>query len=454
MKAEKPLWKPSEARVAASQMTAFRAAANERHSVALKNYRDLHAWSVENRAAFWDLLWDFCGVIGEKGARHLADGDKMPGAKFFPDAKLNYAENLLRRHDSGTAILFRGEDKALRRFSYAELDELVSRLQQALIAAGVKKDDRVAAMLPNLPESVALLLAVSSIGAIFSSCSPDFGERGVVDRFGQIEPKLFFACDGYWYNGKRIQIAEKVKAIAGHLPTVEKVVVVSYLDEAAAAAGSIPRGVTLDEFLKPFSPKALAFERLPFDHPLYILYSSGTTGVPKCIVHGAGGMLLQHLKEHRLHCDIRPGERVFYFSTLGWMMWNWLVSALASEATLCLYDGSPFAPDEGVLFRYVEEERINLFGTSAKYIDAVKKSSLVPKDKYDLSSVRLITSTGSPLAPESFDFVNEAIKSGVHLASISGGTDLGACFVLGEPTSPVWKGEIQAPGLGMAVDVW
>jgi len=454
VKAEKPLWKPSEARVAASQMTAFRAAANERHSVALKNYRDLHAWSVENRAAFWDLLWDFCGVIGEKGARHLADGDKMPGAKFFPDAKLNYAENLLRRHDSGTAILFRGEDKALRRFSYAELDELVSRLQQALIAAGVKKDDRVAAMLPNLPESVALLLAVSSIGAIFSSCSPDFGERGVVDRFGQIEPKLFFACDGYWYNGKRIQIAEKVKAIAGHLPTVEKVVVVSYLDEAAAAAGSIPRGVTLDEFLKPFSPKALAFERLPFDHPLYILYSSGTTGVPKCIVHGAGGMLLQHLKEHRLHCDIRPGERVFYFSTLGWMMWNWLVSALASEATLCLYDGSPFAPDEGVLFRYVEEERINLFGTSAKYIDAVKKSSLVPKDKYDLSSVRLITSTGSPLAPESFDFVNEAIKSGVHLASISGGTDLGACFVLGEPTSPVWKGEIQAPGLGMAVDVW
>ncbi len=454
MKAEKPLWKPSEARVAASQMTAFRAAANERHSVALKNYRDLHAWSVENRAAFWDLLWDFCGVIGEKGARHLADGDKMPGAKFFPDAKLNYAENLLRRHDSGTAILFRGEDKALRRFSYAELDELVSRLQQALIAAGVKKDDRVAAMLPNLPESVALLLAVSSIGAIFSSCSPDFGERGVVDRFGQIEPKLFFACDGYWYNGKRIQIAEKVKAIAGHLPTVEKVVVVSYLDEAAAAAGSIPRGVTLDEFLKPFSPKALAFERLPFDHPLYILYSSGTTGVPKCIVHGAGGMLLQHLKEHRLHCDIRPGERVFYFSTLGWMMWNWLVSALASEATLCLYDGSPFAPDEGVLFRYVEEERINLFGTSAKYIDAVKKSGLVPKDKYDLSSVRLITSTGSPLAPESFDFVNEAIKSGVHLASISGGTDLGACFVLGEPTSPVWKGEIQAPGLGMAVDVW
>jgi acetoacetyl-CoA synthetase len=350
--------------------------------------------------------------------------------------------------------LFRGEDKALRRFSWTELGELVSRMQQALKAAGVQKGDRIAAMLPNLPESVALLLAVSSIGAIFSSCSPDFGERGVVDRFGQIEPKLFFVCDGYWYNGKKIELAEKAKAIVGNLPSVEKVVVIPYLDEAAAAAKQIPRGVMLADFLQPFSPHALHFERLPFDYPLYILYSSGTTGVPKCIVHGAGGMLLQHLKEHRLHCAIKPGERVFYFSTLGWMMWNWLVSALASEATLCLYDGSPFAPDEGVLFRYAEDERINLFGTSAKYIDAVKKSGLVPKEKFDLSSVRTITSTGSPLAPESFDFVYDAIKGDVHLASISGGTDLGACFVLGEPTSPVWKGEIQAPGLGMAVDVW
>jgi acetoacetyl-CoA synthetase len=378
----------------------------------------------------------------------------MPGAKFFPDAKLNYAENLLRRHDDGTAILFRGEDKASRRISYAELDALVSRLQQALAGAGVKKGDRVAAMLPNLPESAALLLAASSIGAIFSSCSPDFGERGVVDRFGQIKPKLFFVCDGYWYNGKRLPIADKVTAIVGKLPTVEKVVVVSYLGEAADAAKKIPRGAAFDDFLRPHAPKALAFERLPFDHPLYILYSSGTTGVPKCIVHCAGGMLLQHLKEHRLHCDIRPGDRIFYFSTLGWMMWNWLVTALASEAALCLYDGSPFAPDEGVLFRYAEEEKIALFGTSAKYIDAVKKSGLVPKDKFDLSPVRIITSTGSPLAPESFEFVYNGIKQDVHLASISGGTDLGGCFVLGDPTSPVWKGEIQAPGLGMAVDVW
>jgi acetoacetyl-CoA synthetase len=451
--AEKPLWIPDAERVAASQMTAFRNAANERHSVALKNYRDLHAWSIEHRVDFWNLVWDFCGVIGEKGARRLID-DKMPGAKFFPDAKLNYAENLMRRHDSAPAIIFRGEDKAMRRFTYGELDELVSRMQQALAAAGVKKGDRIAAMLPNLPESVALLLACSSIGAIFSSCSPDFGERGVIDRFGQIEPKLFFASDGYWYGGKRIEIAGKVKAIVRNLPSVEKVVVVPYLDEAEAAAKAIPHGISLDEFLRPFSPKALTFERLPFDQPLYILYSSGTTGVPKCIVHGAGGMLLKHLKEQRLHCDIRAGDRVFYFSTLGWMMWNWLVSALASEATLCLYDGSPFAPDNGVLFRYAEDEKINLFGTSAKYIDALKKSGLLPKDKFDLSSVRTIASTGSPLAPESFDFVYDSIKADAHLASISGGTDLGGCFVLGDPTAPVWKGEIQVPALGMAVDVW
>jgi acetoacetyl-CoA synthetase len=453
MNNEKPLWIPGLKRVESAQITVFRGQANERHSLTLNNYAELHAWSVREPAAFWDLLWDFCGVIGEKGARHLVDGDKMPGAKFFPDARLNYAENLMRRHGSGTAILFRGEDKAMRRFTHTELDELVSRLQQALVAAGVGKGDRVAAMLPNLPEATALLLATSSIGAIFSSCSPDFGERGVVDRFGQIEPKLFFVCDGYWYNGKRIPITEKVKAIVEKIPSIGQVVVVPYLGDEGAAK-TVPHGVSLDDFLKAFLPHALRFERLPFDHPLYILYSSGTTGVPKCIVHSAGGMLLQHLKEQRLHCDLRAGERLFYFSTLGWMMWNWLVSGLASEATLCLYDGSPFAPDEGVLFRYAEDEKIDIFGTSAKYIDAVKKSGIVPKDRFDLASVRLIASTGSPLAPESFEFVYQGIKEDVHLASISGGTDLGGCFVLGEPTSPVWKGEIQAPGLGMAVDVW
>ena len=453
MNHEKPLWIPDSGRVESAQITAFRRAANERHSLSLKNYAELHAWSVREPGAFWDLVWDFCGVIGDKGIRHLIDGDRMPGAQFFPDAKLNYAENLMRRHDSGTAIVFRGEDKAMRRFSHTELDELVSRLQQALHAAGIGKGDRVAAMLPNLPEAAALLLATSSIGAIFSSCSPDFGERGVVDRFGQIEPKLFFVCDGYWYNGKRIPLADKVKAVVGKIPSIGKVVVVPYLDDTDAAQ-AVPHGVSLGDFLKGFSPHALRFERLPFNHPLYILYSSGTTGVPKCIVHGAGGSLLQHLKEHRLHCGIGAGDKVFYFTTCGWMMWNWLASALACEATLMLYDGSPFHPDGNVLFDYARAERFTFFGTSAKFIDTLRKPGLRPIDTHDLPSMRTLASTGSPLSPEGFAFVYEGIKADIHLASISGGTDIMCCFVLGIPTKPVWTGEIQGPGLGMAVDVW
>ena len=450
---DQPLWRPGADRVAHSNVTAFIAAANKRHGLALKDYRDLHAWSVSQSGEFWELVWDLYGVVGEKGERKLVDGDRMPGAQFFPDAKINFAENLLKAPGSGDAMIFRGEDKVAYRLSWDELNALVSRLQQALQAAGVGEGDRVAAMLPNLPETIALMLAVTSLGAIFSSCSPDFGERGVLDRFGQIEPKVFVTVDGYWYNGKQIKIADKLKAIVGELTSAKQVVIVPYLGEAEAVAASVPRAETLEAFLKPYAPKPLTFERLPFNHPVYILFSSGTTGVPKCIVHGAGGTLLQHIKEHRLQCDLHDGERLFYFTTCGWMMWNWLASGIASGATLMLYDGSPFAP-QTVVWDFAQDERINVLGTSAKYIDACKKAGLKPAESHDLSSVRLITSTGSPLAAESFDYVYSDIKKDVHLASISGGTDIVSCFVLGDPTGPVWRGEIQAPGLGMAVDVW
>ena len=448
------LWRPTPERVAATNLTQFMRASEPLAGRQFATYAELHAWSVEDRPAFWNLIWDYCGVIGDKGERVLAN-DVMPGAGFFPDARLNFAENLLRRNDSSTALVFRGEDKLERRLELRlELNALVSRLQQALAAAGVGVGDRVAAMLPNLPEAIALMLATASLGAVFSSCSPDFGERGVLDRFGQIEPKVFVSVDGYWYNGKRILNADKLAAITAKLPTVEKVVIVPYLGDAGTIAASLPHGVALARFLGPFAAKPVTYTRLPFATPLYILYSSGTTGVPKCIVHGAGGTLLQHLKEHRLQCDVRPGDRVFDFTTLGWMMWNWLASALASEATVILFDGSPFAPTQTVLFDYAQIERVTLFGTSAKYIDACKKAGLDPVRTHNLSSLRLITSTGSPLAPESFDWVYEHIKSDVHLASISGGTDIVSCFVGGDPTSPVYRSEIQAPGLGMAVEVW
>jgi acetoacetyl-CoA synthetase len=448
-----PIWTPSPERVAATAVRAFSRLVEGQAGKRLATYRDLHAFSVAQRGAFWSAVWDFCGVIGEKGGVAL-DGDSMPGARFFPEARLNFAENLLRPRDRAMdAIIFRGEDKAETRMSYGELVDLVSRLQQALAARGVGVGDRVAAMMPNRPETVAIMLATASLGAVFSSCSPDFGERGVLDRFGQIEPKVFFATDGYWYAGKRLDIGEKLSAIVPQLPSAEAVVIVDYIGEAETTAAALPRGVSLSAFTGGFDAKPLSFARLPFDQPLYILFSSGTTGVPKCIVHGAGGTLLQHLKEHRLQCDMRAGDRAFYFTTCGWMMWNWLVSALASEATLVLFDGSPFHPAPPVLFDYAQAEKVTLFGTSAKYIDACRKVGLKPKTTHDLTALRAMTSTGSPLAPEGFAWVYEAVKQDIHLASISGGTDIVSCFVLGDPTSPVFVGEIQAAGLGMAIEV-
>jgi acetoacetyl-CoA synthetase len=412
------------------------------------SFEELHAWSVERSEDFWRLVWDFCGVRGEKGGRTLVDGGRMPGARWFPDGRLSFAENLLRRRDGADAIVFWGEDRIKRRLSHQNLYNLVSRLAQALADAGVRKGDRVAGYLPNLPEAAAAMLATASLGAVWSSCSPDFGVQGVLDRFGQIGPKVLFCADGYLYGGKEFDCQEKVEAVLARLPSVEECVVIDYL-------GGAPRvGVSLMDFVEPFQAGEIRFEQVEFNHPLYILYSSGTTGVPKCIVHGAGGTLLQHLKEHRLHSDVKPGDRLFYFTTLGWMMWNWLISGLASEATLLLYDGSPFVGRGKVLFDFAEAERMTHFGTSAKYIDALGKAGLQPRESHDLRHLRAVLSTGSPLLPEGFDYVYEKIKGDVCLSSISGGTDIVSCFVLGNPMGPVWRGEIQAKGLGMAVEVF
>ncbi|MBL8397328.1 MAG: acetoacetate--CoA ligase [Candidatus Accumulibacter sp.] len=452
-----PLWRPSAASIAQTRLSAFMSEVNRRWSAGCTDYDSLWRWSVDQSPAFWATVWDACRVIGERGERILEHGERMPGARWFPQARLNYAENLLRHRDDGEAVVFWGEDRVKRRWSRRELYDGVSRCAQALQALGVGVGDRVAGYLPNMPEALIAMLAATSLGAIWSSASPDFGVQGVLDRFGQIEPQVLLCVDGYWYNGKAIDCSARNAEIAARLPSLRRTVVVSYLDDVPAIE-KLANGVRYADFIAPYPADEIDFVRLPFDHPLFIMFSSGTTGVPKCIVHGHGGALLQHLKEHQLHGDLREGDRLFYFTTCGWMMWNWLVSGLASGATLLLYDGSPFAGPSGasghLLFDYADREGMTHFGTSAKFIDAVAKAGLRPGQTHRLAELRVMFSTGSPLVPESFDFVYRHLKTDLLLASISGGTDILSCFALGNPLLPVYRGELQCRGLGMAVEVF
>ena len=440
------LWTPSPERIAGANLTRFLAETGH------AGFDSLYRWSVDDRPAFWSAVAGFTGVVWDReAATPLEDGERMPGARWFPGSRLNFARNLLRRADDHPALFFWNERGRQRAVSYADLGALSARFAAALRREGVQPGDRVAAFLPNMPETVVAMLGAASVGAVFSSCSPDFGADGVLDRFGQIEPKLLITADGYLYNGKRFDSLEKARRLAAEVPSIRRVVVVPYLGDSPSLDG-LGVASTFEDFLGPEAEPDYA--SLPFDHPLYVLYSSGTTGKPKCIVHSAGGTLLQHSKELALHADLQSDDRIFYFTTCGWMMWNWLMSSLSTGATLVLYDGSPFHPGPSQLWDMAQAEGIDIFGTSAKYLAACEKADLAPARTHDLSTVRTILSTGSPLAPEGFDYVYGHVKADVQLASISGGTDLISCFALGNPLAPVRRGEIQTRGLGMRVEVF
>lgn len=451
-----PIWTPDLDRRKNAILTRFAQSLEATKPFAERfDYDGLFRWSLSDSPQFWSSVWDFCGVIGEKGERILIDADKMPGARWFPDARLNFAENLLRPRPAETeAIVFWGEDKVERRLSFGEIERQAGALAAFFRAQGVEPGDRIAAYIHNGPEAIIGMLAAASLGAVWSSCAPEFGVQSVLDRFGQIAPRILIAVDGYFYKGKTLDRADNIREIAGKLPSVQKILLVPYTNASPSLDG-LADALLWPEAIAAHEGAALRYERLPFDHPLYIMFSSGTTGAPKCIVHGAGGTLLQHLKEHRLQSDIKPGDRFFYATSTGWMMWNWLASGLASEATLLLYDGFFNAGKDGaILLDFAAKEKATFFGTSAGYLKQIEKQGLTPRKSHDLSAVRTIASTGSPLLPDSFDYVYRDFKADVQLASISGGTDIVSCFVGGNPWSPVYRGEIQCAGLGMAVQVW
>ncbi len=449
-----PLWTPSPERAANANISRFREYVNERHGTDLQDYDALWSWSIDHRPELWAAIWDFCGVVSSRRWDEIGvDLDRMPGSRWFVGSRLNFAENLLRYRDERPALVFQGEQGEPVTVTYAELYDEVARVAAALRAEGVGVGDRVAGFMPNMHHSVIAMLAATSIGAVWSSCSPDFGIKGVLDRFGQIEPKVLFCANGYYYNGKAFDSLQRVSGILEQLPSIHKVVVVPYTEERADIS-AIRNGVHYTDFRGDGPAPELSFEQLPFDHPLYIMYSSGTTGVPKCIVHGAGGTLMQHLKELALHTDVSREDKIFYFTTCGWMMWNWLVSSLALGATVLLFDGSPFHPDPGVLWRLAQDQGMTVFGTSARYIAALEKSGYKPGESVDLSALKAILSTGSPLSIESFHYAYRDIKADLCLSSISGGTDIISCFALGNPAGPVYEGELQVRGLGMQVEAF
>ena len=447
------LWSPSDQRIKSSQMSRFKENINEKYNLTLDRFSELHNWSIENKSDFWSSVWEFFEIIGSKGTEpYIEPINKMPGSKFFPTGSVNYAENMLSGNMTGLAIVFKSEDKIRKEVSWKDLKSQVASLANFLKKEGVVKGDRVAAYMPNMPETVVMMLATSSLGAIFSSASPDFGVDGVLDRFGQIQPKILLTTDGYWYNGKEVNITNKVLEVVKALPSLQRVIISPLLD--VNTEYNTNEFIQYSDVQETFYTEDIVFEALSLDDPLYIMFSSGTTGKPKCIVHSNGGILLKHLVEMGLHSNARENSKVFYFTTCGWMMWNWLVSGLLLKSTIYLYDGSPFFPNPEILWNYVDSEKINFMGVSAKYIDALSKENINIIDKYDLSDLEIIGSTGSPLVHESFDYIYKNVKKDVSVASLSGGTDIVGCFIGGNPMSVVRRGEIQGPILGMDVHVY
>lgn len=448
------LWSPDATLKQQAELTKFQKFVQEKTGFVASCYQQFYDWSVQEAEQFWSLFWDFSMLTGaSKGARIFRQDPVFEKSRYFPEATLNYAENLLQGPDQQEALIFRAEGLNEKRLTYGDLRRQVHHLQSFLKEKGVGAGDRVAGYLPNIPEAVVAMLAATSLGAIWSSCSTDFGSEGLLDRFGQIQPKIVLTSNGSLYKGTKRDCLDKIGTVLAEIPCVEQVIVIDYVTSQSNLS-ALPQAVWYHDLMDQPVLHPMTFLSVPFDHPLFILFSSGTTGKPKCLIHGHGGTLLQHLKEHRLHCDLKPGDRLFFYTTTGWMMWNWLMTGLASQATLLLYDGSPFYPGPEVLWDYVSQEKATHFGTSAKYIDALQKEGFALSESYDVASLKMILSTGSPLIPKSFDYVYEKLSPHSCLASISGGTDILSCFALGNMTEPVYRGELQTLGLGMAVDVF